>query len=236
MNLDTFSLFSSVHIVALAACVLIPAGVALAGRRLPEDSRSLRILRWLVALGCLIVWIVSTTFWFQPAYFRWDIVFPLQFCNLANLLGAAAVIRQTRMSQSLLYFWSFGLCIWAFLTPSLDEGPTHVWFWIFWIYHLFILISVVFVLAVDRFRPSWKDYRSAVLVTLLYMAALAVLNYFTGWNYGFVGSGTPLNPSPVDVLGPYPLRLLWMVLIGSTVFALLTLPWLRKNSVSLPEK
>jgi uncharacterized membrane protein YwaF len=33
----------------------------------------------------------------------------------------------------------------------------------------------------------------------------------------------------LDVLGPWPLRLVWMVLIGSGIFALLTLPGSRRT-------
>ena len=37
------------------------------------------------------------------------------------------------------------------------------------------------------------------------------------------------DPTLLDVLGPWPLRIVWMVLIGSGIFALLTLPALRRT-------
>lgn len=58
------------------------------------------------------------------------------------------------------------------------------------------------------------------------------LNAITGWNYGFVGAGKPGQPSPIDVLGPYPLRVLWMILIGALLFLFLLLPWLRRKPKS----
>lgn len=235
MDLETFNIFSPVHIVTLLACLVVSIAIAYFGCRWKSLSTHSRFLRGSVVAGCLLFWILSTGFWFQPQYFRWDTALPLQFCNLANLIGALAVARRIRAMQSLLYFWSFALCIWAFLTPSLDVGPAHVWFWIFWLYHLFILIAVLFTLAVDKFRPTWKDFLTALGLTFGYMVLLAILNAITGWNYGFVGAGTPIQPSPVDVLGPYPLRLVWMALIGTAVFAILMLPWLRRHSFSLPE-
>lgn len=235
MDLQTFTPFSLVHIVTLAACLLIAVATTLAGVRRLRYPRKLRLLRRMIVLGCVSVWLLNTSFWLHPNYFRWEGALPLQFCNLANLIGALAVARKIRVAQSVLYFWSFALCIWAFLTPSLDQGPARIGFWIFWAYHLFILISVLFVLTVDRFRPAWRDCFSAIGITLSYMALLAIINHFTGWNYGFVGAGSPIHPSPVDALGPYPLRLVWMALIGSAIFIILLLPWLRSHRFSLSE-
>ena len=235
MNLDTFAIFSVVHLLAVASCVLISTMFVIFGCRWRSSSHRSRLIRLGIVTGCLVSWVASTVFWFHPAYFRWDVALPLQFCNLANLLGAIAVGRQIRTAQSLLYFWSFGLCLWAFVTPSLDVGPTHIWFWIFWGYHLFILISIAHVLIVDRFRPGWKDFRQAVLLTFAFSIFLTVLNAISGWNYGFLGAGSPVNPSPVDVLGPYPLRILWMLLIGIGVFGVLLIPWRLRDALSRSE-
>lgn len=235
MDLQSFTPFSLVHILTLAVCILISAAVAAAGVRGLRYPGRLRFLRKAIVSGCVAVWLLNTSFWLHPVYFRWEGALPLQFCNLATLIGAVAVSRKARLMQSLLYFWSFALCIWAFLTPSLDQGPARLGFWVFWAYHLFILIAVFFVLAVDKFRPTWKDCFTSIGLTFLYMVLLAILNHFTGWNYGFVGAGSPLHPSPVDALGPYPLRLVWMALIGSALFIILLLPWLRSRSFSLSE-
>ena len=144
-------------------------------------------------------------------------------------LGAYAVAMRHRTSQALMYFWSFALCLWAFLTPSLYVGPAHLWFWLFWLYHLFIPVSTAWILVADRFRPTWRDWRHSVLVTLAFMAALAVLDAITGWNYGFVGPSKPTQANLLDFLGPYPLRLVWMACVGTGLFALLMLPWMRRR-------
>jgi uncharacterized membrane protein YwaF len=57
------------------------------------------------------------------------------------------------------------------------------------------------------------------------MAVLAVFDRIFDWNYGFVGPSTPEQPTPVDSLGPYPRRLVWMSLLGCVVFVVLWLPW-----------
>ena len=77
-----------------------------------------------------------------PERLAWDRSLPLHVCNIANIFGAIAVLRQQRLFQGIIYFWALALCIWAFLTPTLDVGPARFGFWIFWIYHLFIGLAV----------------------------------------------------------------------------------------------
>lgn len=224
-DLTTFTPGSLVHGLTLLFCVGISACVLWAGRLNEERFTPSRRQRLAIVIGCLISWVLSVGYLLQPSQFRWDLSLPLHFCNLANLIGAWAVWTRHRDAQAISYYWALGLCSWAFLTPSLEVGPARVWFWFFWFYHLMILVALVQVLILDRYRPNWRDFRRALGVSLIYMALLAVIDAITGWNYGFVGRGKPLQASPIDAFGPYPWRILVMALIGSGVLALLTLPW-----------
>ena len=157
--------------------------------------------------------------------FSWENSLPLHFCNLANLIGAVAVLGPWRLWKAVLYFWSVTLCVWGFLTPVIGGGYGTLEFWVFWCYHLFIPLAVVETFVVQRFRPGLADLRNAWLLTLCYMVALVILDAACGWTYGFVGPSKPSAPTLLDVLGTYPLRLLWMSLIASGLFVLAWLPW-----------
>ncbi|MDF1849365.1 MAG: TIGR02206 family membrane protein [Verrucomicrobiales bacterium] len=220
-----FTLGSPTHVVTVLACLLVAILLTLWGHRtrsLPDHHSK---LRWGIALGSLLSWIATVAYGLQPSLFQWESALPLHFCNLANLIGAVAILYRSRIAQALLYFWSLSLCIWAFLTPFLLVGPNELWFWIFWIYHLFIPVCFCWILFIDGFRPGWKDLKIALIFTTGFTLSLAILNAFTGWDYGFVGPGKPGQPSPIDLLGPYPLRILWMLMIGAALFTLLVLPW-----------
>ena len=213
-----FRAFSTLHLLCLAACA---AAVVLHVRLCRSAGpRARRNLRAAVGLGCLAAWTINAGFWLAPARFVWEQGLPLHYCNMANLLGTAAVLGRWRTAQALLFFWTFTLSIWAFVTPTVRHGPGHAEFWIFWIYHLFVALSVSHVLLVDGYRPERDDLRRAALGTLAYTVLLIVLDAVTGWNYGFVGPSTPNAPTPIDVLGPYPLRLVWIVFLGLGAFVL----------------
>lgn len=225
--MDSFEQGSPLHFLCLAVCVAALFVTGFLARYSAGKPRLSMALRRGIAFGCLLFWFLSNGYSFVDERFDWRESLPLHFCNLADLIGAFAIITRNRTSQALMYFWTFALCIWAFLTPSLYVGPTTLWFWLFWLYHLFIPIATAWIVVADGFRPTWADWRRALGLSLVYMAILAVLDAITGWNYGFVGPSVPSQKNLLDFLGAYPLRLVWMAFVGSGLFALLMLPWKR---------
>lgn len=226
--MDSFVQGSPLHGLCLLVSLLASLGLGILARHFRKQEPCLARIRHFLIVGSIASWLMTQIAPWIQGQFSWSESLPLHFCNLANLLGAYALATRHRLSQALMYFWTLSLCLWAFLTPSLHTGPATLGFWVFWIYHLFIPLDTVWILVADGFRPRWRDWRQAVLVTWLFAGVLALVDAFTGWNYGFVGPSTPSQRTLLDFLGPYPLRLLWMGLIGSALFALCVLPWWRR--------
>ena len=207
----------------------------LAARRSPSPEKVVWIKRF-VGFGCLAAWVINALYWLMPEQIGWHQSLPIHFCYMADLIGAAAVFSGGRLFKSVLYFWATTLCIWAFLTPLVDGGVRDFSFWLFWVYHLFILLAVTEVLFVQGFRPRFGDLKAAILFTAGYTGILAVLDFFFEWNYGFVGPRKPGVPTLLDMLGPYPVRLIWLGMLGLLLFFLAWLPWaiFAKEDAVLP--
>ncbi len=156
---------------------------------------------------------------------------PLQMCDFAAIIAALVFLRPTRGLQSLAYFWGLALGSQAVITPDLAGGPSSLSFWAFWLYHLFVVGAGVYVVAVQRFRPEWRDLRFALLMGAMYAAATFIIDAMFDLNYGYLGRGTPSRPTLLDVLGPWPLRVVFMVMLGAAAMTLLWIPWslLRRN-------
>jgi hypothetical integral membrane protein (TIGR02206 family) len=75
-------------------------------------------------------------------------------------------------------------------------------------------------------RPTWRSYRFAVIVTLVWAAFTFTFNAITGTNYGYLNRKPP-TASLLDVLGPWPVYLLAEIALVLVVWALMTWPWER---------
>lgn len=223
MFATTFETWSPTHALTLLTCAVLVSIPVLVGRR-STSERMRRRTRLSIGWGCVAAWLVNTLYWFMPDRFDWESSLPIHFCNVANVFGALALLGGVRLFQGVIYFWAV-LCVWAFITPTVGSGPTTFGFWIFWIYHLFIALAFVAIVTIDGFRPRLSDLLRCALFTLVYVLLLTLIDRVAGWNYGFVGDSVPDAPTPVDLLGPYPIRILWMIMIGAGAFAMMWLPF-----------
>jgi hypothetical integral membrane protein (TIGR02206 family) len=213
---------SLLHLLTLLVCAAVIFGAAWLGRRgrdrAPKAERSLRI-------GWVVFVVVSQAAWqvWQnlPGNFDFRYSLPLYLCDLVVLAIPLALLTRSRPSRSLLYFWGIGLAFFAFLLPILGEGPAHLAFWMFWLGHTQIVGSAVYLVAALGYRPSAGDVRTAFLFTCAYVAGILPFDAAFGVDYGGVGP----DPSSTEIFGPWPLRVLVIVILEGALFVLLWLPW-----------
>lgn len=221
--LHEFNAFTPHHAVVVLACGGFMAGLAMLARSMaPAAERRLRMGWSLSVVGWQLFMLA---FWLSPRNFGPSESFPLHLCDLAVWLVPVALLTEHRWARTLLYFWAIGLSTQAFATPVLTEGAGDWRYWSFWVGHTQIVGSAVYDLAVRRFRPMLGDLALAVGAGLAYAAAMFALNLRTGWNYGYVGPSPAGARTVVDALGPWPLRVVWIVLLAAFAQTLAWLPW-----------
>ena len=84
-------------------------------------------------------------------------------------------------------------------------------------------------------RPTWRDYRFAVIATLVWAAFTFTFNSITGTNYGYLNRKPP-TASILDVLGPWPVYLFTEVddrpdRVGADYLAVGAVPRRRRPAV-----
>ncbi len=222
--MEAFRPFTLTHGCTLLCIATIIALCVFYGRTQCNTSAPTRFERTL-AYANVAVWIIAHGWWQLPPRFDPATTLPLQMCHLTSLIASAVLLTRHNALRAILYFWGFGLCTQAMITPSLIDPPTTPVFWAFWFLHGFVMMSAIYDLTVNAFRPAWRDYRIACAASVTYVAAVLPVDLLLGANYGFVGPSKPLNPSIVDLLGPWPERLLIIVPLAAAVMALMMLPW-----------
>ena len=152
--------------------------------------------------------------------------------HIASLIASIVLLTRHPVARAVLYFWAFALCTQAMITPSLVEPPNSGVFWSFWFLHGFVMMTAIYDIAVNGFRPGWRDYGIACAASASYVALTLPVNLLLGSNYGFTGQSRPLNPSIVDLLGPWPARLLLIVPLAALAMLVVLLPWLVARRVT----
>lgn len=226
-----FVAYGPSHVVVLIIFVIGAVALVWLGRR-ATAAQGRALSR---ALAALIV----SAFLAALAYklIRPDIrtSIPLQLCDLAELMAAYALWSQRHWAYALTYFWGLLLSSQALLTPDIGtpadgapDFPSHL-FVTFFTLHVLVVWSAIYLTWGRRMRPSWRDFRFAVAVTLGWAVFTLVFNMLAGTDYGYL-NGKPVTPSVLDALGPWPLYLAIEIAVVVVVWAAMTWPWQRARN------
>jgi hypothetical integral membrane protein (TIGR02206 family) len=228
-RVETFAPFSALHAVTIAAIAIGIAALVLAARR---GSGAARALATGLGVFYVVAWIGVHGWRNLPPQFDPMRTLPLQMCHLAALAGGLYLAAGWTWLRPVLYFWGLALTTQACITPTLTEGPSRPEFWFFWLTHGIIVAAAVYAIAIDGFRPTWRDYGVACVAGAIYVAVAVAVNVALGANYGFLGNMRPELPTIVDFLGPWPERIAAIMALVAAVMALLMLPWTLARRVS----
>ena len=155
---------------------------------------------------------------------------PLQLTDLATVVAAYALWSRKQWAYALTYYWGLVLSTQALISPALQSPDfPHYQFLAFWAIHLMVVWAAIYLTWGRGMRPDWRDFRLAIIVTLVWATFTFTFNRLAGTNYGFLNH-KPSTSSLLDVMGPWP----WYVFVATTliliVWALMTWPWERMRS------
>lgn len=207
--------WSPEHWAAIIATLLLALGFIIAGRALRAHERQIG-----AALGFFgLAWaITSCVYWLIFRDFDITKSLPLHACDLSAFFAPLALLTPRRWLRATGYFWAWAFCMQAFVSPVVPVGPSHLHYWTYWGTHGCILACAAYDMAVRGFRPTLRDVWRALLVCYVWLAIAIPLNIAFKANYGYVGNSAPDVPSLVDVLGPWPQRMLSIIAVGHAVF------------------
>ena len=218
-----FVMFGTPHLVVLAILFLACLGVTLWRKRFSEEQR----LWFRYGLGTLLL--VNEIAWhlWNIAVGRWTVqtMLPLHLCSLLVFTSAYMLFTRNEWIYEFSYFMGIGATIQAILTPDLGiYGFPHFRFFQTFISHGGMFLAAIYMTAVEGLRPTWRSLVRVIITLNLYMIPVTILNFLIGSNYLYTAH-KPETPSLLDVLGPWPLYILSVELVGLAVCLLLYLPW-----------
>jgi hypothetical integral membrane protein (TIGR02206 family) len=221
-----FETFGGQHLALLGLFVVGAVAVVLVGRaQRGSDPTTFRRV-FAVAVPCVAV--PSQVFQLAPGDFDLGTSLPLQLCDLAWVTATWALWTRSPVPAALTYYWGLTLTVQALVTPSLAEQFPDPRFLAFWAMHLLVVWAALYLSLGLGQGPRWREYRVAVLVTLVWVVVAYSFDVAFEVNYGYLVR-KPASASLFDPLGPWPVYLLVATGLLLAAWALLTWPWARRT-------
>lgn len=225
---DAFEPFTELHGVVLAAAVVLWVVLVFLARALrgTAGEHTARRVFAVFVWGFNAAWAVWLVL---PERFGWGSSLPLHLCDFAWMAAGWSLWTggdPQRLRHQVPILWGLALSLIAFVTPTLTSGPGGLHFWAFWISHWLILAVALLNLVGLGTRPDLRGLRGTILLTVVLFALATAVNLFLDASYCFSGRGLPSRPTPLDALGDWPLRILWIALLGTLALCFVALPFL----------
>ncbi|MDD2708289.1 MAG: TIGR02206 family membrane protein [Verrucomicrobiae bacterium] len=227
-----FAAFGPDHLAVLGVMSILAAGLALMGRRADEKTRASTC----AFLGWALVGYAMASHGYRFFHQTWRCLdcLPLQLCDWVLIACIIALFTRNSLASETAYFFGLTGTMQAIITPDLQKGfPSWPFFRFFW-GHAGIVLAIVCILAVQRFRPRPGAVWRMFSLINFYAVFVGGLNAVFGWNYGYL-CHKPSKASLLDHLGPWPWYILSIEFICLASFLLLCLPW-RLRSQQSPRK
>jgi len=210
----------------------VVATIALAiwmARLCRRNRISHRLVRFTLA-GILATAEIVRYFYFG---FRFPGDLPIHLCTLTTWMAVVACLTLRPLAVEFVYFTGLVGAGMALVTPDLPKDVLAHWPSYpgirYFLEHACIIIalSVLVFGGMAPLRPGavWRTNAQVAV----YAALLGIFNWWFGTNYMFL-CRKPVNPSLLDVMGPWPYYLLTGEVICLVLFWLIWLPARPKSS------
>jgi hypothetical integral membrane protein (TIGR02206 family) len=219
-----FRPFGASHLVVIFLTVALPFGLALVVHR--TKSRFLeRSIAFAISALLLINYVAYLIVARHLGDTTWTKSLPLQLCDWAMFVIIVALWTGNRRWLEIAYFWGIGGTLQAIITPNLPFGFPDLRFISFFVAHSGIIIGIVFLMLIYRFRPRPNAIFRAFAWSEVYFVVAFTVDLLTGENYGFL-LHKPEAASLLSLLSDYrPLYLFQMHLLALLFYLLLYSPF-----------
>ncbi|MGU3472266.1 TIGR02206 family membrane protein [Paenibacillus sp. D51F] len=220
-----FAPFGAAHLASLLLIAAVVLAVYLLRRKLALRPAPGRFILAALLAACEIllnVWYVRGDV-YSPSS-----TLPLELCSISLYLSVLMLLLRSRFLFGIVYFTAIGGALQALATPVLAYAYPHFRFLEFFIAHGLLIVSALYMVWVEGFRPTLRSVFTAWAAVNVIAVFVYAVDRLTGANYMFLAR-KPSSSSLLDVLGPYPWYILSLELVALLLFFLLYLPFARIN-------
>lgn len=213
-------LLATEHIAALIVIALMTTALVVAARHRP--GAWLKVFALVLVIAEVSWWVYLIAGGGLPGQREQPL--PLQLCDVAVLVAAAALWTRRPLLVELAYFWGLAGTIQALITPDLPQSfPSYPYFQYYVVHGGVVAAALVLVVGL-RIRPRPWSVVTVGALTIAYTAFVGLVDALTGADYMYLRA-KPLSATLFDVLGPWPWYLASASAIGIALLAILDAPF-----------
>ncbi len=231
-----FQKFSTPHLVAMALTLLVPVVLSIWVRRTGSKAPTRLIALFATAL------FIGARVWHTAILapdFPWTALLPLHLCDIAMFAVIIALLRGTRLSFDVAYFFGLAATLQGVITPNIPFDYPHPRFFTFFIWHSGIVACDLYMVWGLKKRPTVRTLWECYGWLHVYAITAGLINYMLAANYGYL-SEKPTGGSVMDHFGEWPYYIIGLSLFALTAFWIFYLPFgignlirkLRKKSAA----
>ena len=163
---------------------------------------------------------------------------PLQLCDAAIFVAAAALWTRRQLIVELTYFWGLAGTIQALLTPDLPQHfPSYPYFQ-YYLAHGGVVAAALLLVIGLQIRP--RHPLEVAGLTTIYTALVGLVDLVSGANYMYLRAKPPAA-TLLDLLGPWPVYIAVAAAIALALLAALYAPfWVSsaatRNALTRPPR
>ena len=224
-----FELFGAGHLAVIslivAIVVFLVRGCDNPGERTKQQARRL-------LAGLLLVFELSWHAW-SLANGSWNLQqhLPLHACSLSVWASIFVLLTRNYRVYEIFFFIGIAGAGQTVLTPDAGiYGLPHFRAIQTLGAHGLIVIAMVYMTAIEGFRPTRASIWKALLAANVYMLFVTAINFWLGSNYMYT-LRKPATASLPDLMGAWPWYLVGAEFLALAMFALLYLPFALSNAV-----
>lgn len=197
----SFNPFSLNHLLALGIAIIGIVVLISVKERLKGQERLFRSMRWPL-LAILVISEISYHYWaITNEVWRFSGQMPLHLCGIASLAAMIGLLTMRPLWIQLSFFIGIVPAFLALITPDIPYDYQHFRFWKFFIHHITIAWSCLFLALC---RPNTITLRSVFFVYMMVLAYAALIGFWvnplTDSNYLYL-MRRPTITSPLDFFG-----------------------------------
>lgn len=226
-----FEMFGTTHIATLVFFIVSNILLIYGLKKLKSTSMN-TCFRIVYGFFIALFDIASIAWFIYTGDFSLSYSLPLHICDVAVILSVLVLLSRTYFLFEVLYFWGLAGTLQAIITPDLYPYDfPHFVFIYYFVLHCAIITTILYMVFIEKYRPTAKSIWRTVLVTNIYAAFIAIVNVLVDGNYMYLCS-KPGVSTIMDYLGPWPVYILELELLAIVFFLLYYSPFAIRDYIS----